>query len=125
MNQIFRRLCHTKVITMPYNESLANRIREAFLPYQNHIEEKNMFGGLTFMYKKKMSCGIVKDELMVRIINERLEELLELPYVREMDFTKRPMKGFVFVEEPAFKSDKDLQKWVELGIEHVENQLST
>lgn len=109
---------------MAYNESLANRLREAFLPYQNDVIEKNMFGGLTFMYKGKMSCGIVKDELMVRVIDEKLEEVLEQPYVREMDFTKRPMKGFIFVEADAFKSDVDLNNWVELGIEHVEKQLS-
>ncbi len=108
---------------MAYNESLANRLREAFLPYHTDVEEKNMFGGLTFMYKGKMSCGIVKDELMVRVIDEKLEEVLERPYVREMDFTKRPMKGFIFVEEDAFKSDMDLKNWVELGIEHVEMQL--
>ena len=108
---------------MAYNEALANRLREAFLPYKNEVEEKNMFGGLTFMYKGKMSCGIVKDELMVRIVDNKLEEKLEQPYVREMDFTKRPMKGFIFVEAEAFKSDMEINKWVELGIEHVEHQL--
>ena len=108
---------------MAYNENLANRLREAFLPYQNDVIEKNMFGGLTFMYRGKMSCGIVKDELMVRVIDSKLEEVLEQPYVREMDFTKRPMKGFIFVEEEAFKTDADLKNWVEMGIEHVEMQL--
>ncbi len=112
-----------KLINMAYNKFLADRLREAFLTYQNEVVEKNMFGGLTFMYKGKMSCGIVKDELMVRVIDKKLEEVLEQPYVRAMDFTKRPMKGFIFVEEPAFKSDVDLKKWVELGIEHVESQL--
>ena len=75
---------------MAYNENLANRLREAFLPYENQVLEKNMFGGLTFMYKGKMCCGIVKDELMVRVIDEKLEDVLERPYVRPMDFTKRP-----------------------------------
>lgn len=108
---------------MAYNEILADRLREALLPYEHEVEEKNMFGGLTFMYKGKMSCGIVKDELMVRVIDEKLEMVLEESFVRLMDFTKRPMKGFVFVEEPAFKSNTDLTRWVELGIEHVEMQL--
>lgn len=109
---------------MPYNENLANRLREAFLPYQNKIKEKNMFGGLTFMYKGKMCCGIVKNELMVRVIESKLSSILEQNYIRPMDFTKRPMKGFIFVEESGFKSNQALQGWVELGVEHVENQLS-
>lgn len=109
---------------MAFNENLAIRLREVLLPYQNNVEEKNMFGGIAFMYRGKMSCGIVKDELMVRVVDEKIEEVLEQPYVREMDFTKRPMKGFVFVEQDAFKSDFDLKKFVELGIEHVENQLA-
>ena len=108
---------------MAFNENLANRLREAFLPYQNEVVEKNMFGGLTFMYKGKMCCGIVKDELMTRVVDEKLEDILEQPYARPMDFTKRPMKGFIFVEEEAFKSNIDLTTWVELGIEHVEMQL--
>ncbi len=108
---------------MSYNENIANRLREALLPNQNDVEEKNMFGGLTFMYKGKMCCGIVKDELMVRVIESKLSDVLEQNYVRPMDFTKRPMKGFIFVEEGGFKTNQDLQKWVELGIEHVESQL--
>lgn len=108
---------------MAFDETLANRLREAFLDHKSDVEEKNMFGGLTFMYKGKMCCGIVKDELMVRVVDEKLEEVLEQPYVREMDFTNRPMKGFVFVEKEAFKSELELKNWVELGIEHVEKQL--
>jgi len=109
---------------MPYNENLANRLREAFLPYQNEVVEKNMFGGLTFMYKGKMSCGIVKDELMVRVIEFKLPIILEQNYVRPMDFTKRAMKGFIFVEEAGFKTTQELKNWVELGVEHVEHQLA-
>ena len=51
---------------MPYNEKLANRIRERISNLQN-IEEKEMMGGLVFMYNGKMCLGIIKDELMCRI----------------------------------------------------------
>ncbi len=108
---------------MSYNENIINRLREVFLQLDLEMEEKNMFGGLTLMYKGKMCCGIVKDELMVRVIDSKLPEVLEQNYVRPMDFTKRPMKGFVFVEDGGFKTTQELQKWVELGVEHVENQL--
>ncbi len=90
---------------MPYNEILANRLREAFLPYQNQVEEKNMFGGIAFMYNGKMCCGNIKDELTVRVIDRKMNSVLEQNYVRPMDFTKRPMKGFIFVEEGGFNLD--------------------
>ncbi len=70
-----------------------------------------------------MSCGIVKDELMVRVIEAKLPSVLEQNYVRPMDFTKRPMKEFIFVEEGGFKTAQELKNWVELGVEHVEGQL--
>ena len=108
---------------MAFSEQIADRLREMFYKNEIEITERHMFGGIAFMYKGKMCCGVVKDEMMVRVVNEKMESVLEQPYVREMDFTKRPMKGFVFVEVPALKTDTAMKYWIELGIEHVENQL--
>ena len=94
---------------MAFNEAIADRIREALLPYSKHIEEKRMFGGVAFMYKNKMSCGVVKDELMIRILEEPYQKEIEGPFTREMDFTKRPMKGFMYVQQEGFKSIKELK----------------
>ncbi len=55
---------------------------------------------------------------MVRVVDYKSPIVLEQNYVRLMDFTKRPMKGFVFVEEGRFASNEALQNWVELGVEH-------
>lgn len=105
---------------MAYNEALADRIRLA-LGAREGIEEKKMFGGLAFMYKGKMACGIVKYDLMVRVVASKFESSLEKPHCREMDFTGRPMKGFLFVEPEGFDSDRQLEEWVGLGIEFAEN----
>jgi len=106
---------------MAYNEFLADRIRRSMVSQKAQIEEKKMFGGLTFMLKGKMCCGIVKDELMVRIIENKYDEALKDPHARPMDFTNRPMKGFLFISPEGFDSEEDLERWVGMGVEYVES----
>ena len=108
---------------MAYNESLADRVRNA-LGARADLEEKKMFGGLAFMYKGKMAVGIVKDDLMVRVVASKYEAALEKPHCREMDFTGRPMKGFLFVGPEGFDSDRQLEEWVGLGIEFAEGAVT-
>lgn len=108
---------------MAFNENLANKLRETFLAKNIEIEEKRMFGGITFMYKGKMCCGVATDELMVRVVVDKMEKLLERPYVREMDFTGRPLKGFLYVGQEALQSVDSFREWIEYGIEQVESQL--
>lgn len=80
-----------------------------------------MMGGLCFMLNGKMCCGIVKDDLMVRVIESRYEEALSHPHGRQMDFTGRPLKGFVFVDPDGFKKERDLSYWLEMGVEFVQS----
>ena len=75
-----------------------------------------MFGGLAFMMRGHMTVGIVKDELMVRVGPETYPQILREPHARAMDFTGRPMKGFVFVSPQGLDSDADLERWVERGL---------
>jgi len=105
---------------MAYNETLANAIREHLMIYEDEITEKKMFGGLSFLYKGKMSVGIIKDDLAVRVIASKIENELEKHNVRPMDFTKKPMKEFVYVEVDDFKT---LPYWISLGIEHAKSKL--
>ena len=96
---------------MAYDENLANRTREFFSGKRN-VKEKKMMGGLTFMVNDKMCVGILNDDLMVRIDPDIYELVLEKKGCREMDFTGRPMKGFVFVEPEGIDMDKDLEYWI-------------
>lgn len=100
---------------MAYNEKLAQRVRE-FLGNQKNVEEKKMMGGLTFMVNGKMCLGIVKDELMARVDPGVHDELLKRKGCRTMDFTKKPMKGFVFINEEGTGSKKELQSWIDLAL---------
>lgn len=105
---------------MPYNENLANRIREHLLIYQDDIIEKKMFGGLSFLFKGKMSVGIIGDDLAVRVIPSKMDKELEKHNVRPMDFTNKSMKDFIYVE---IEDLKDIPYWIGLGIEHAKSKL--
>ena len=101
---------------MSYNEKLAVRIRERLAGLKN-IEEKKMMGGLTFMYNGKMCVGIIKDELMCRIDPAGHEEAIARKGCRTMDFTNRPMSGYVLVEESGMKSKADFDYWMDLALD--------
>ena len=101
---------------MAYSEKIANRIREA-LAHVKKLEEKNMFGGVCFMVNDKMCIGVNLDEIMCRIDPDKEEEALAHKGARQMDFTGRPMKGYVFVHEDAIKKKSDLDYWINLCLE--------
>lgn len=101
---------------MAYNEKLADRIRES-LTDQKVVEEKKMMGGLTFMVNGKMCVGVLKDDLMARIDPDAYEVALQRKGCRKMDFTGKPMKGFVFVSSEGTSNDKDLNYWINLALD--------
>ena len=101
---------------MAYNQKLAERIRER-LAETKKVKEKEMMGGLTFMVNDKMCIGIIKDEMMCRIDPDIQEAALSKTGCRIMDFTGRPMKGYVMVDETGIKSKKDFDYWIGLCLE--------
>lgn len=90
---------------MAYDEPLAERIRQA-LGARPDITEKKMFGGIAFLLDGKMFCGIVRDQLMVRVGPERYQEALGQPHAGPMDFTGRPMNGYVFVAPAGCSTER-------------------
>ena len=102
---------------MAYDEELAERVRKYFSSIKK-VEEKKMMGGLTFMVNEKMCVGVLKDELMLRIEPELHDEAIAKNGCRIMDFTKKPMKGFVFVSEEGMKSKKDFDYWMNLALDY-------
>jgi len=103
---------------MAYNEYLAERIQRVLNEQKILFEEKKMMGGLTFMVDDKMCVGVVKDNLMARIDPEIYEEALTKKGCREMNFTGRPMKGFVFIEPEGVDLDEELEYWVKICLEY-------
>ena len=103
---------------MAYNEFLADRIKLVLKEKTVPFTEKAMMGGLTFMIDDKMCVGIVKDSLMARIDPEVYDNALKMRGCREMDFTKKPMKGFVFIDPEGYDLDTDLEYWIDLALDY-------
>ena len=99
-----------------YSETLANRVRQRLAEHPN-LAEKEMMGGLTFMYNDKMCVGIIKDELMCRIDPTLHETAIGKVGCRTMDFTKRPMIGYVMVNESGMKTKRDFEYWIHLALD--------
>lgn len=104
--------------TKGYDLALAERIRKT-LAGRHGVTEKQMFGGLAFLLRGRMFCGIAGEALMARIGKDRCEAALAKAHVREMDFTGRPMKGYVFIDAPALRTQKALASWVTQCLEFV------
>jgi TfoX/Sxy family transcriptional regulator of competence genes len=100
-------------------EAMADRVREILMDDPN-ISEKRMFGGMCFMLNGNMLCGPVKSgDLMLRVGKENEAEALATEGCREMDFTGKPMKGFVFVDADSIDSRQKLTKWIGMAVRYV------
>jgi len=102
---------------MAYDQYLAERIQQILKDKGIHFEEKRMFGGLCYMVDEKMCVGIVKDELMARVGPEKYQEALGKTGAKEMNFTGRAMKGYVFVEPEGVDLQEDLDYFVQLCLD--------
>ncbi len=109
---------------MAYDELQAQRIRLCLGERGVKYAEKKMFSGICFMVDDKMCCGTHIDKntgqslLLCRISEQQAEKSLEEPHVAPMNFTGKPMKGFIFVEEAGLETQKDLDKWIGLCLEY-------
>lgn len=103
---------------MAYDEDLAQRVRTS-LGARSGFTEKKMFGGLCFLLNGHMVCGVMRDEIMVRVGAEGHDEALRQPHAREMDFTGRAMRGMVYVEPEGLAESDDLDAWVGRGFAHA------
>jgi len=100
---------------MAHDEGLAQRIRER-LDGRPDVVEKRMFGGVCFLLRGNMSCGVYKDKLIVRVGPEAHEAALSREHVSPFDITGRPMKGWIMVEPPGSAEDDTLERWISQGL---------
>ena len=105
---------------MAYDESLSLGVKKQLILQNIDFVEKKMFGGNAFMIKEKMCIGIVKNELMLRVLDEDYDALLEMNHVRPMDFTGKIMKGFLFIEKEALTGEESLLHWIKYGLDFAE-----
>ena len=105
---------------MAYDEVLAGRIT-TLLKRRRGITRKKMFGGLCFLMDGKMVCGVERNRLVVRVGPARYEALLKQPHVKPMDFTGRPLRGFVYVLPQGLQSRAALKMWIDRGLRYAKS----
>ncbi len=103
---------------MPYDEKLAERVRKA-APPDFAISERKMMGGIAFMIDGKIFVGVVGESLLVRVGREGYEAALARAHVGPMDFTGRPMSGFVLVRPAGIKTARALAAWLEPALAYA------
>ncbi len=103
---------------MAYSEDLAERIR-AILSDVDGVTEQKMFGGIAFMVCGNMCCGVLGDELLLRLGPDRTRRALKEPHTRKMDFTGRVIKSMLFVGPAAIETTSGLMRWVNNGVDFV------
>lgn len=100
---------------MAYSEALAQRIR-LVLHDELGVTERKMFGGLAFMVRGNLCCGVMKEDLMLRVGAAQYAAAVDRPHARPMDFTGKPMKGMIYVDSAGIETDAALADWVQWGI---------
>lgn len=103
---------------MAYDLNLTRRMREMLLPVPG-VEEKKMFGGVGFLIRGNMACGVHGDDLIVRLHPDIYAPALARPHTKVFDMTGRPMKGWLMVEPAGVATDGELQAWVDQSVAYA------
>lgn len=98
---------------MAYDKGLAQLLRERVEPLGT-VVEKRMFGGLCFMLRGHMLCGVNGARLMMRVGKQHQAQALELPGSGAMDFTGTPLGGFIYLD-PEVAEDDGIDAALELA----------
>jgi hypothetical protein len=101
--------------SMAYNQDLAQRIRDV-LGEPTDLTERQMFGGIGFMIDGNMACGVIEDDLIIRVGPDHYDDALAKKHTRAFDMTGRPMRGWIVVTPKGYQSVNDLKAWVERGV---------
>jgi TfoX/Sxy family transcriptional regulator of competence genes len=103
---------------MAFDETLAQRIRDA-LARKKNIEERKMFGGIGFLLHGNMLVGVWKNSLIVRVGPDGYDDALLEAHVKEFDITGKPMKGWVLIEPEGIDDDESLKAWIQQAVKFV------
>jgi TfoX/Sxy family transcriptional regulator of competence genes len=106
---------------MAYDEHLADRIRE-LISAERGVEEKRMFGGLSFLINGNMSVAVSGNGgLMVRVPRDETEKLVTRDHVEPMIMSGREMRGWLRVSVDGVKTKRQLQSWVGRGVDYAKS----
>jgi TfoX/Sxy family transcriptional regulator of competence genes len=103
-----------------YDEALAERARP-LVGVRPDVVERKMFGGIAWMLAGNMACGVLGDELLVRLDPEDGDRALAEPNVRQFEMAGRTSRGFVLVGGEALGGDDELARWVDAGADYAQS----
>ncbi|HEY7626684.1 MAG TPA: TfoX/Sxy family protein [Ilumatobacteraceae bacterium] len=104
---------------MPYDDELANRIRE-LTGSEAQLTEQRMFGGLAFLIGGNMAVAASgHGGLLVRVDPAMSAKLIETTPAELMVMGGRSMQGWVRVSAEHLRTRRQLAKWVGLGTDYA------
>lgn len=103
---------------MAYDEALAERVR-SIIGARDAVTERKMFGGISWMLGGNMACGVLGEDLCVKLSPEDADRALAEPHTRPFEMSGRPARAFVVVDGSAVAGDTDLARWVDAGADHA------
>ena len=106
-----------KIIIMPPTDPLVQRVK-ASLARAPRLEEKRMFGGVTFMVRGKMCVSVGKGRIMCRIDPDLHDAAVKRKGARTVVMKGRQYRGWVYVDAAAVKTKRDLGYWVRLSLDY-------
>ncbi len=102
---------------MPYDEKMADRIREIIAERTDLVEERTMFGGLAFLVDDKLCVAVKADKIFVRLAHDIYETTLDQPGVASMKRGATAMKGYLYINFDLIHTQKQLEYWVGLALD--------
>lgn len=103
---------------MAYDIQLAARTREYLFKLSVHeVEEKKMFGGLTFMVNKKMCVSISGERLMCHFDPALFGELSDKLGFQKLAMNGKEYKGYCYVGPEGIQEENDFEYWVNLCLD--------
>ena len=101
---------------MPYDEALAQRIRE-LAARRRDIAERKMFGGIAFMVSGRLACCVLENRMIVRIGEQATAKYIGMTHVSPMDFSGKAMKAFATIEPEGLRTKTQLSRWFAMAVE--------
>jgi TfoX/Sxy family transcriptional regulator of competence genes len=101
-----------------FDHGLAQRVRDVLNEIPD-VTERHMFGGLSFLIGGHMACGIVGNDLVLRLSETDANAALDQPHTRPMDFTGRPIRSMIYVAPPGTTADHALHAWIERAVNYI------
>jgi TfoX/Sxy family transcriptional regulator of competence genes len=99
---------------MPFDEALAERVR-GVIGARDGVTERRMFGAVAWMLRGNMACGVIREDLLVRLGPEDTERALAEPHTKPFDMGPRVARGMILVDQAALGADAELASWIDAG----------